>query len=111
MADEQVVKQLVDRLSSEDAAAQEATAEQIKYGSFPGYSDCSERCSTAVLLLLWLCRDLAQTSVEYCTAFGQHGAIEPLVGLLEDTSKPVTMMAAQALGCMVSCEPCCTQIR
>ena len=30
MADEQVVKQLVDRLSSEEAAAQEATAEEIK---------------------------------------------------------------------------------
>lgn len=85
MADEQVVKQLVERLSSEDAAVQESTAEQMK--------------------------DLAQSSVEYCTAFGQHGAIEPLVGLLDDTSKPVTMMAAQALGCMVACEPCCTQIR
>ncbi len=31
MADEQVVKQLVERLSSEDAAVQESTAEQIKY--------------------------------------------------------------------------------
>lgn len=73
--------------------------------------DALSAAAPGVLLLLWLCRDLAQTSVEYCTAFGQHGAIEPLVGLLEDTSKPVTMMAAQALGCMVSCEPCCTQIR
>lgn len=85
MADEQVVKQLVDRLSSEEAAAQEATAEEIK--------------------------DLAQSSLEYCIAFGQHGAIEPLVGLMDDTNKAVTMMAAQALGCMVMCEPCCTQIR
>jgi len=57
------------------------------------------------------CRELAQSNVEYCIAFGQHGAIEPLVGLLEDTSKPITMIAAQALGCMVACEPCCTQIR
>ncbi len=31
MADEQVVKQLVERLSSEDAAVQESTAEQMKY--------------------------------------------------------------------------------
>ena len=31
MADEQVVKQLVGRLSSEDPAVQESTAEQMKY--------------------------------------------------------------------------------
>ncbi len=33
MADEQVVKQLVERLSSEDAAVQESTAEQMKYAT------------------------------------------------------------------------------
>ena len=31
MADVQIVKQLIDRLRTEEAAAQEATAEQIKY--------------------------------------------------------------------------------
>lgn len=33
MADEQVVKQLVERLSSKDAAVQESTAEQMKYAT------------------------------------------------------------------------------
>lgn len=58
-----------------------------------------------------LCRDLAQSSIEYSTAFGEHGAIEPLVGLLDDPSKPTTLLAAQALACMVACEPCSSQIR
>ncbi len=39
MADEQVVKQLVERLSSDDAAVQESTAEQMKYAML---------CSTAL---------------------------------------------------------------
>ncbi|KAL3155667.1 hypothetical protein ABBQ32_012695 [Trebouxia sp. C0010 RCD-2024] len=85
MADEQVVKQLVDRLSTEESSAQQLTAEEIK--------------------------ELAQSSLEYATAFGQHGAIEPLVGLLDDPSKPTTLLSAQALACMVACEPCCSQIR
>ena len=56
-------------------------------------------------------RELAQSNLEYATAFGQHGAIEPLVGLLDDPCKPTTLLAAQALACMVACEPCCSQIR
>lgn len=63
---------------------------------------------TSTCLLL---RELAQSSLEYATAFGQHGAIEPLVGLLDDPSKPTTLLSAQALACMVACEPCCSQIR
>ena len=58
-----------------------------------------------------ICRDLTQSSLEYAIAFGQHGAVEPLVGLLDDPSKPTTLLAAQALACMVACEPCCSQIR
>ena len=33
MADEQVVRQLIDRLRTEEAAAQESTAEEIKWDS------------------------------------------------------------------------------
>ena len=73
-------------------------------------SKCKFR-PNAIIKLMPECRDLAESSLEYCTAFGNNGAVEPLVGLLDDADKTITVMAAQALGCLVASEPCCNQIR
>lgn len=110
MADEKVVKQLVDRLSTEDLTGQELAAEQIRQA-------CTairphQLLHNIICLLVCLsCRDLVQGHEQYCAAFAQQGAIEPLVGLLDADSKDLSLTIAQSIACMVQHASACTGIR
>ena len=48
---------------------------------------------------------------QYCVAFAQQGAIEPLVGLLDADSKDLSLTIAQSIACMVQHASACTGIR
>ena len=50
-------------------------------------------------------------SEQYCEAFAEHGAIESLVGLLDDDNKDLVLTIAQALACMVQLDAACTAVR
>ena len=57
------------------------------------------------------CRDLVQGNEQYCIAFAQHGAIEPLVGLLDADSKELSLTIAQSVACMVQHASVHTEVR
>lgn len=56
-------------------------------------------------------RDLVQGNEQYCIAFAQRGAIEPLIGLLDADSKELSLTIAQSVACMVQHASVRTEVR